>query len=364
MKRLTLALIGAAALPAVAMADITVKYDTIPTQPVEYKIHTISEMLKPRGEGAEPISGTATLTDGKYVIPTIAAGPAQYFIRTGDRSAVNFYAQPGDSLFVHITSLTPLEYDVNGTRLMDEITALRNQGDDVMKKFRILTAGKNYSREDVMAIESDYNKIFTDFIAANPESPAVAYAVLNLEGEDFIKALDAMTPAAKESPLYALAAAQKEMVEQHIETEKRKAQLSSGEVEAPDFTFNNLEGKPVSLKDFRGKWVVIDFWGAWCPWCIKGFPALKEAYAKYKDKLEVIGLDCNDKPDAWKAAVKKYELPWVNVYNPDPKGGKVLEDYAVEGFPTKVIVNPEGRIVNITTGENPEFFEILDSLVK
>ena len=64
------------------------------------------------------------------------------------------------------------------------------------------------------------------------------------------------------------------------------------------------------------------------------------------------------------AAVKKYELPWVNVYNPDPKGGKVLEDYAVEGFPTKVIVNPEGRIVNITTGENPEFFEILDSLVK
>ena len=84
MKRLTLALIGAAALPAVAMADITVKYDTIPTQPVEYKIHTISEMLKPRGEGAEPISGTATLTDGKYVIPTIAAGPAQYFIRTGD----------------------------------------------------------------------------------------------------------------------------------------------------------------------------------------------------------------------------------------------------------------------------------------
>ena len=42
---------------------------------------------------------------------------------------------------------------------------------------------------------------------------------------------------------------------------------------APDFTLNDINGKPLSLSDLKGKWVILDFWGSWCPWCIKGFPA-------------------------------------------------------------------------------------------
>ncbi len=133
-------------------------------------------------------------------------------------------------------------------------------------------------------------------------------------------------------------------------------------VPAPAFTLNDINGKPLSLSDLRGKWVILDFWGSWCPWCIKGFPALKEAYRQYDGKVEIIGIDCRDSVDVWKEAVKKYELPWLQVYNPGDND--LLEQYQIQGFPTKFIIDPEGNIANVTIGEDPEFFNVLKSLVK
>ena len=143
--------------------------------------------------------------------------------------------------------------------------------------------------------------------------------------------------------------------------EEKLEALQSGDVKAPNFTLKDLEGKDVSLSDFRGKWVILDFWGSWCPWCIKGFPELKEAYEKYAAELVIIGVDCRESEEDWRAGVEKYQLPWVNVYN--PKDSKVTEEYAVPGYPTKAIINPEGIIKNITVGHNPAFFEALTSLL-
>ncbi len=131
---------------------------------------------------------------------------------------------------------------------------------------------------------------------------------------------------------------------------------------APDFTLNDINGKPLSLSDLKGKWVILDFWGSWCPWCIKGFPALKEAYKQYDGKVEVLGIDCRDSEEVWKEAVKKYELPWLQVYNPN--GSDLTSKYGIKGYPTKFIIDPEGRIANVTIGEDPAFFEVLSTLVK
>lgn len=131
---------------------------------------------------------------------------------------------------------------------------------------------------------------------------------------------------------------------------------------APDFTLNDINGKPLSLSDLRGKWVILDFWGSWCPWCIKGFPALKEAYKEYEGKVEILGIDNRDTEEVWKEAVKKYELPWLQVYNPGDNN--ILEQYQIQGFPTKFIIDPKGNIANVTIGEDPEFFTVLKELVK
>jgi thiol-disulfide isomerase/thioredoxin len=137
--------------------------------------------------------------------------------------------------------------------------------------------------------------------------------------------------------------------------------VEAGEM-APDFELPNLEGKPTKLSSLRGKYVIIDFWGAWCIWCVRGIPSMKEAYSKYKDKMEILGVDCRDTEDKWKAAVKEHELPWKQVRCPDDQFRSLVEKYSIEGFPTKVIVDPKGKLVKVIVGEDPSFYTFLDQL--
>ena len=131
---------------------------------------------------------------------------------------------------------------------------------------------------------------------------------------------------------------------------------------APDFELPNLEGNLTKLSSLRGKYVIIDFWGAWCIWCVRGIPSMKEAYSKYKDQMEILGVDCRDTEEKWKDAVKEHELPWKQVRCPDDQFRSLVEKYSIEGFPTKVIVDPKGKIVKVIVGEDPSFYTFLDQL--
>ena len=156
-----------------------------------------------------------------------------------------------------------------------------------------------------------------------------------------------------------------ESADQSQETDVAEVETAAVEAdgaEAPDFTLNDINGKPLTLSSLRGKYVILDFWGSWCGWCIKGIPQMKEYYQKYAGKFEILGIDCNDPEEKWKAAVEKYELPWLHVYN--TRDSKVLEHYQIEGFPTKIIVGPDGKIVKTIIGEDPAFYTFLDELFR
>jgi len=131
---------------------------------------------------------------------------------------------------------------------------------------------------------------------------------------------------------------------------------------APDFELPNLQGATTKLSSLRGKYVVIDFWGSWCVWCIRGIPQMKNYYTKYKDKMEILGVDCRDSEDKWRAAVDEYQLPWPQVYCDDANLRKLGSKYGVQGFPTKVLVDPNGKIVKTSIGEAPSFYTFLDSI--
>ena len=89
---------------------------------------------------------------------------------------------------------------------------------------------------------------------------------------------------------------------------------------------------------------------------------MKEYYQKYAGKFEILGIDCNDPEERWKVAVEKYELPWLHVYN--PRGSKVLDQYEIQGYPTKIIIGPDGKVVKTIIGEDPAFYTFLDQLFK
>jgi hypothetical protein len=86
---------------------------------------------------------------------------------------------------------------------------------------------------------------------------------------------------------------------------------------------------------------------------------MKEYYNKYKGQFEILGIDCGDEEDAWKAAVAEHQLPWKHVYN--PKESTLTEDYAIQGYPTKIVIDPEGKIAKVIVGEDPAFYEYLDA---
>lgn len=129
---------------------------------------------------------------------------------------------------------------------------------------------------------------------------------------------------------------------------------------APAFTLQNDKGKEISLIDFTGKYIVLDFWGTWCGYCLKGIPKMKEYYSKYKDQIEFISIDCRDSKQAWLKAIAKYDLNWVNLF---AENEKITDEYGIKGYPTKIIIDKEGKIVLKTTGEIDEFYDKLDELL-
>lgn len=362
MKKTIVAALAAILVPSAAMADVTVKLpagkaDTTFT----IKSMLISDMVLPRSERPQNMEESVKSQNGVLKFAVNDKAPANYGVIYGDQKVINFYTSPGDNLVVTVVKDEPFEYTVSGSTLMDGISTLRTQSAAIVGKYQAAAQAEPRDEALIKRAEKEYNDLFANYVTANTANPAALFAVLNLDGENFMTALAKVDDSLKTSPLYPIVNKQKEYVEKSIAADKRIEELQSGNYDAPAFTLKNLEGKDVSVSDFKGKWLIIDFWGSWCGWCIKGFPKLKDAYEQYQPELEILGVDCNEPEANWRKGVEKYKLPWVNVYNPE--GTNILENYGVTGFPTKVIVNPEGKIANITIGEDPEFFDKLAKLI-
>lgn len=117
---------------------------------------------------------------------------------------------------------------------------------------------------------------------------------------------------------------------------------------APDFTQNDPEGNPVSLSDFAGKYVLLDFWASWCGPCRQENPNLVKAYAAYKDKgFEILGvsLDNNDGKEAWINAIEKDGLTWTQVSDLNAWNNEVARFYGVRAVPQSYLIDPQGVII-------------------
>lgn len=326
---------------------------------------TIDNVFKAKKQDdLKVVYDTLEVKEGIARMTLDSAGAARYNIEPPmlSRNEPEFYATPEDRIEVTIRNFDPLDYEVSGTELMEDLTKLNSVTMPIQQEYvDLVNNNEDVSEEQVKGIMDRYDAAIKKFVADNPKSPAVAYAILDLNGDDFKRIYDNMTPEAKRSilmPYAELYNRQAEEMQREREAEEaRKAEVASGTITAPNFTLPDLEGKRVSLSDFRGKWVVLDFWGSWCGWCVKGFPALKRAYEKYGDKIVVIGIDCNESEADWREGVRKHELPWINLYNGNDKA--LYSEYNIEGFPTKAIINPEGKLVDLTTGEDPTFFSRL-----
>jgi len=117
---------------------------------------------------------------------------------------------------------------------------------------------------------------------------------------------------------------------------------------APDFTQPDTIGNAVKLSDFRGKYVLVDFWASWCGPCRAENPNLVKTFNQYKDKgFTVLGvsLDQPGKKEAWLAAIHKDELTWTQVSDLKFWDNEVAVLYGVKAIPANLLLDKEGKII-------------------
>ncbi|RAJ08249.1 uncharacterized protein DUF4369 [Chitinophaga skermanii] len=135
----------------------------------------------------------------------------------------------------------------------------------------------------------------------------------------------------------------------------------------PDFKLTDASGKTFSVSDFKGKYVVIDYWASWCAPCVAYIPKLRELYHQYKDKNVVfLSISLDDDAQKWQAGMEAHKMEW---YQGLAEGGftdqGLRKTFNIKGIPYVMVVGKDGKIVaNMDYAQKVKLPELIAELVK
>ena len=287
--------------------------------------------------------------------------PSVYRILCDLYSFPDVYLRPDENVTMEIKSMSPADCKISGTPVYSEIPHSKEFHSLRSKLFKV----SRYKLTDTEfdSISAEMRGVLRNIMCeADPEQASRAVAMLE---EDFASfAFSIMPPEARTTLYYTAACAINNSARR---SEKQRETLNAaiaGTSPAPDISLPGTDGKIFDVASLRGKWVVIDFWVSWCAPCKKGFMKMKDIYARYREKLEVVAVDCGDHEDIWKELVTDLELPWINLLAPSPESqGGAVSGYHISAYPTKIIIDPGGHIREFIVGENDYFYNKLESFL-
>jgi peroxiredoxin len=124
-----------------------------------------------------------------------------------------------------------------------------------------------------------------------------------------------------------------------------------------DLYVYDLKGKSHHVSDFNDKFILLDFWSMACYPCILAAPEMREVTEKYRHELNIIGINLDTRKNLWEEATKRDSITWINLSDGKGVFGGAYHTYGINGFPTYILINPQGIIVERWMGYETGIFK-------
>ena len=321
-------------------------------------------------EVGEMAMDTVYLDGGKFFYDAASEKPDILMIVDKDHfiDYITLLMVPGEYCTLNGTMT---DYTVGGSKFYKDWGAFHEMAKDNMAALHDLRATipteddpdfdmAAYSARE-REIGAQWNDLAMDFIRNHPESDMCAYLIREMTNAEYVyEADEIVSDKVKKGKLGYLIEQRNQLIDSEAIRQSSAKDIYEGAV-APDFTLPTVTGGSFTLSEQRGGWVMLDFWGTWCGWCVEGLPNVKEIAHRYAGRLTVMSVDCGDSEEAWKHGVEKYGMDWVQVYN--SRKDAIDSKYAVQGYPGFYLIDPEGVIKMMAFGEPAHFVEKIGELI-
>jgi thiol-disulfide isomerase/thioredoxin len=203
-----------------------------------------------------------------------------------------------------------------------------------------------------------------EFIKQNPKAFAAIFLLSRMQNlynaNDYTNAWNGLADLYKNHP-----------AADGIKNYLKKVSSTLAGIPAIPFERKDKDGKTINLADYKGKVVLLDFWGSWCGPCRASHPHLKTVYDKYKAKgFEIIaiaqeyGKTLAQSKLEWLKAIEEDKIKWVHILNQDGiEQQDIVKSYNVNGFPTKILVDAQGKIIlRVTASATDDIDKALEKI--
>jgi peroxiredoxin len=313
------------------------------------------------------IIDSAALSDqNKFSFKHQAPYSTLYKLKVGN-ALFDLIAQNGDDITFKTNALdTTNTYQITGSASSGKIKEFNKVSnhytkitDQILSVYNYKTKKLNMPADPLFAVaveefkknQKDYSEAALKFMNENKSSLAGFYASSSLDPVAYEKQLiDYADDIKGEFPGNV-------SVDQFIKRMESVKPISIGHT-APDFRLMDANYQPVKVSDYRGKYLMLDFWASWCAPCRKENPNVVKMYAKFKDKgLNILGISLDENRVDWQKAITADNLTWRQVSEFKNFNSPVVKLYKVEAIPSNFIIDPDGTIIakNITGSDLEDF---------